>query len=244
MVTRTLARDGGGQVVATLTIANTGGTAAQNVTLSVAKIGTFSGTPLPQSLGTMAAGRFRADHRHVPRHGGSSRRPRQSHFVRKLYWCDVRQQRSHYTTVAYRAQTMTNLRNLLLTVAALAVLPGATARADSLSITFDHSILSAAPGQTVTFRGTITNLENAIVDLNSCDVNLTGPFTTDSCVDFLLFAPLFLGPHETSAPFDMFTVTVDQPFTGPFGLQFPGIFTVLGGPDGDAQNVLAQANLV
>ena len=56
VVTRTLARDGAGQVVATLTIANTGGTAAQNVTLSVAKIGTISGTPLPQSLGTIAAG--------------------------------------------------------------------------------------------------------------------------------------------------------------------------------------------
>ena len=56
VVTRTLARDGAGQVVATLTIANTGGTAAQNVTLSVAKIGTISGTPLPQSLGAIAAG--------------------------------------------------------------------------------------------------------------------------------------------------------------------------------------------
>jgi hypothetical protein len=56
VVTRTLARDGSGQVVATLTIANTGGTAAQNVTLSVAKIGTFSGSPLPQSLGTIAPG--------------------------------------------------------------------------------------------------------------------------------------------------------------------------------------------
>jgi hypothetical protein len=56
VVTRTLARDSGGQVVATLTTANTGGTAAQNVTLSVAKIGTFSGTPLPQSLGAIAAG--------------------------------------------------------------------------------------------------------------------------------------------------------------------------------------------
>jgi hypothetical protein len=56
VVTRTLARDGGGNVVATLTIANTGGTAAQNATLSVAKIGTFSGSPLPQSLGTVAPG--------------------------------------------------------------------------------------------------------------------------------------------------------------------------------------------
>jgi hypothetical protein len=138
---------------------------------------------------------------------------------------------------------MTNLRNLLLIIAALTVLPATPARADSLSIAFDHSILSAAPGQTVTFRGTITNLGNAIVDLNSCDVNLAGPFTTDSCVDFLLFAPLFLGPLETSAPFDMFSVTVDQRFTGPFGLQSPGIFTVFGGPNGDAMNVLVQANV-
>jgi len=136
---------------------------------------------------------------------------------------------------------MTNLRKLFLTVAAFAILPGATARADSIAINLMPSILSAAPGQTVTFSGTITNLANATVDLNSCDVNLAGPFTTDSCVDFLFFAPLFLGPLETSAPFDMFTVTVDQPFTGSSGLPYPGNFTVLGGPDGDAQNVLGQA---
>jgi hypothetical protein len=136
---------------------------------------------------------------------------------------------------------MTNLRNFLLTIAALAILPGAAARADSIAINFMPSTLSAMPGQTVTFSGTITNLENATVDLNSCDVNLPGQFTTDSCVAFLLSAPLFLGPLETSAPFDMFTVTVNQPFIGPIGLQPPGIFTVLGGPDGDAQNVLGQA---
>jgi hypothetical protein len=136
---------------------------------------------------------------------------------------------------------MTNLRNLLLTLAALAILPGTPARADSIAINFIPSIRSVAPGQTVTFSGTITNLVNATVNLNSCDVNLAGPFTTDSCVDFLLFAPLFLGPLETSAPFDMFTVTADQPFPGPFGLQPPGIFTVLGGLDADAQDILGQA---
>uniref|UniRef100_Q01TW4 LTD domain-containing protein n=1 Tax=Solibacter usitatus (strain Ellin6076) TaxID=234267 RepID=Q01TW4_SOLUE len=53
--TKTLARVDG-QVVATITLANTGGTAAQNVILTVAKIGTVSGTPLPQSVGTIAAG--------------------------------------------------------------------------------------------------------------------------------------------------------------------------------------------
>jgi hypothetical protein len=55
VVTRTLARING-QVVVTLTIANNGGTDAQNVMLTAAKIGTTSGTPVPQSLGTIAAG--------------------------------------------------------------------------------------------------------------------------------------------------------------------------------------------
>ncbi|HEY1497918.1 MAG TPA: choice-of-anchor X domain-containing protein, partial [Candidatus Solibacter sp.] len=56
VVTRTLAR-AGGQVVATLTISNNGGTTAQNVILTTAKIGTVSTvTPLPQSLGDIPAG--------------------------------------------------------------------------------------------------------------------------------------------------------------------------------------------
>jgi hypothetical protein len=55
VVTRTLARIAD-QVVVTLTIANNGGTAAQNVTLTAAKIGATSGTPVPQALGTIAAG--------------------------------------------------------------------------------------------------------------------------------------------------------------------------------------------
>ena len=55
VVTKSLARVNG-QVVATLTIANNGGAAAQNVSLTSAKIGTVSGTPLPQNLGAIAAG--------------------------------------------------------------------------------------------------------------------------------------------------------------------------------------------
>ena len=142
---------------------------------------------------------------------------------------------------------MTNLRKLLLTVAALAILPGAT-HAASVSITFDFPILSAQPGETVTFRGTITNLESVNVDLNSCGLTLGGQFTTDNCA--LFFAgPLFLLPNETSDPFDMFTVTVNLPYTDPFGLQPPGTFTVLGGLeinsvyDGNTQNILGEAPL-
>jgi hypothetical protein len=133
---------------------------------------------------------------------------------------------------------MTNLRNLLLTIAALSILPGAIARADTLSITFDPSILSAQPGQTITFSGSITNLENVAVFLNSCDVNIPGQFTSDCSLFF--GGPASLDPFETSAVFDLFTVTVDDPYTGAAGLQ-PGIFTVVGGVDGDAQDNLVEA---
>ena len=97
---------------------------------------------------------------------------------------------------------MTHLRNLLLTVAALSILPGAIARADSLSVTLDPSILSAQPGQTITFSGTITNLESFAVYLNSCDVNIPGQFTSD-CSPFYNL-PLSLDPFETTALFDLF----------------------------------------
>jgi len=56
VVTKTLARNGSGQVVTTLNISNTGGTDALNVQLTIGKIGATSGTPLPQTLGTVAKG--------------------------------------------------------------------------------------------------------------------------------------------------------------------------------------------
>jgi hypothetical protein len=56
VLTSKLTRGTGNVVVLTLTLANSGGAAAQSVTLTTAKIGTTSGTPLPQLLGAIAAG--------------------------------------------------------------------------------------------------------------------------------------------------------------------------------------------
>jgi hypothetical protein len=57
VVTKILARNGSGQVVATLSVSNSGGTAAQNVQLTIGKIGsTAAVTSLPLSLGTVAGG--------------------------------------------------------------------------------------------------------------------------------------------------------------------------------------------
>ena len=121
---------------------------------------------------------------------------------------------------------MTNLH-----IAILALAAGATAQAASISVSYDFPTLSARPGQTVTFRGTVTNLESVVVDLNGCSVNLTGAFTTDNCALFFFNAPLSLNPHETSFEFDMFTVTPNLPYSGSFGAQ-AGIFTVIGGLEG------------
>ncbi len=55
IVTRTLSRTGG-NVVAQITIANTGGTDATNVVITAVKIGADTATPLPVNVGTIAAG--------------------------------------------------------------------------------------------------------------------------------------------------------------------------------------------
>jgi len=141
---------------------------------------------------------------------------------------------------------MTMLRNLLFT-ATLCILSGASARAGILSLDFDLNTLTARPGQTVTARGTVTNLSAAVVDINGCSLTLPGQFTTDSCNVFLSLtgAPLFLGIGE-SATVDLFTFTPDLNFTGPYGPQPAGSFTVLGTPetsgyDPDTLNDLVDA---
>lgn len=55
VATETLSR-GATAVTAVITIANTGGTSASNVTITNVKIGADTATPLPQSIGTIAAG--------------------------------------------------------------------------------------------------------------------------------------------------------------------------------------------
>ena len=134
---------------------------------------------------------------------------------------------------------MTNLRNLLLTIAALAILPGAAARADSLSVTFDPSILSARPGQTITFSGTITNPErgHGLPERLRCE-------HTGTIYERLLALP----PQRAVLPGSARDQRLVRHVYGHrrsaihslVGLQ-SGAFTVFGGSDGDAQENLVQA---
>ena len=55
VITKVLTRTGG-DVVVQLTISNAGQTAATNVTLTSVNVGSDAAAPLPQALGTIAAG--------------------------------------------------------------------------------------------------------------------------------------------------------------------------------------------
>jgi hypothetical protein len=141
---------------------------------------------------------------------------------------------------------MRTLKAILLASAAF-VLSGATAQAGSLSLDFDFSTLIARPGQTVTARGTITNIDSSIVDLNGCSLTLPGAYTTDDCAVFLsgTGAPLFLNPGDF-ATVDLFVFTPADPFPSYGGLQPAGSFTILGtlevsGYDPNTQNDLLDA---
>jgi hypothetical protein len=71
IVTKVLTRSGE-NIVVQLTIANTGGTAASNVSLTSVKLGTTTAAPLPQSLGMIAGGGSVAATVTVPRSVGAS----------------------------------------------------------------------------------------------------------------------------------------------------------------------------
>lgn len=121
----------------------------------------------------------------------------------------------------------------------------ATASAATLTVNLDFPTLAVAPGQTVTFSGTISNGFADAVDLNSLNVNLSGSgFTVDPTPFF--FGPLTVDGNATTVNFSFFSVAVDDPFAFPSGL-YSGTIDVLGGvqvggiPDPTVQNLLGQA---
>ena len=138
-------------------------------------------------------------------------------------------------------------RNLLLPMVMLVLIGAAPAWADDLVITLNSPTLSGLPGDTLTFTGTIQNLDSAIVDLNKCQLNLSGQFVADCVLSFLTFAPYTLDPLATSFDFAMFTISVNLPYTDLPGLQ-SGSFDVLGGVEGvggydsTTQNLLGTAD--
>lgn len=142
---------------------------------------------------------------------------------------------------------MKRLPNLFLAATLFVLIPASSAWASDILVILDRSTLDAMPGDVLTFTGTLQNLDSSIVDLNLCQINMTGQFVTDCSSPFLTNAPLTLNPLDTSADFIMFTITVNLPYTDALGPQ-SGSFDVLGGVEGPGgydpttQNLLGTAD--
>lgn len=132
---------------------------------------------------------------------------------------------------------------LLLALTALSM---TTLQADVL-ITLDQPDQSGAPGSTLQFFGTITNLDTTgTVYVNSDGLNITANIGDFAIADqFFTTVPLFLSaagsPGDSSGSIELFDVTVGSPFPDPL-TAYGGNYQLLGGVDGDAQNVLGSVS--
>jgi len=125
----------------------------------------------------------------------------------------------------------------LIALTALAV---AGARAD-INITFDNAAQSGLPGATLQFFGTIDNTGFNTVFLNADSLNLAGgsDFTTNDL--FFTNAPISVAAGGSSGDIELFDVTISNPFVDTL-TTYNGTYTLIGGIDGGAQDVLAEAS--
>jgi hypothetical protein len=107
-------------------------------------------------------------------------------------------------------------------------------RADILTLTFDVSPVSASPGEDVEFTGTLTNNTDETIYINADSFTFAIPGALDDS-PFLNNAPISLAPDQVSSDFEMFDVMI--PAGTPNG-EYNGVFTVLGGSDANALDVL------
>ncbi len=134
---------------------------------------------------------------------------------------------------------MRKLRNLpviILTMAGL-LLSATAAKADPLTLTFASQYLNAAPGQTVAFSATVTDVGSSQVFLNADSTLLLSPLTLDD-TPFLINFPLSMNPGDSYTG-ELFTVTVPP---GVLTGLYPGSFQILGGSNATAQDEVAAAN--
>ncbi len=135
---------------------------------------------------------------------------------------------------------MRTIQSLKLAVVAFVLICGIS-RAASIQIDLTSPLVAGTPGSQITFNGTLMNTTLDTLFLNSAGVNLAGAFDASDLdvTPFLINAPLTLAAGDSMSAIDMFTITI------PIGLapgSYGGEFTVLGGADGSAQDILGTVD--
>src|SRR5580693_8163395 len=111
------------------------------------------------------------------------------------------------------------------------------ASADILFAALDVPTQPGAPGDTLTFSGTIANNSGTDLFVNSAEINLLGFGPNDSDLTDFIFNFTGLLPDTGSiGPADLFTVTIPGPMNT--GL-YAGTLTIQGGADALADSTLA-----
>jgi hypothetical protein len=128
---------------------------------------------------------------------------------------------------------------LLLTIG----LSSAVAHADTVTFTLTNPIqyVGGAAGGIATYiiTATASASNGAAVFLNGDSFNVAAPLTLDDS-DFFADSPFSMAPGEVDT-FDAFVVTVPA---GTTPGSYAGFFSVLGGADSNAGNVLGTVNFV
>jgi len=135
------------------------------------------------------------------------------------------------------------MKTLALSILSLGLLGAVSSQASAIGILLDAPSQSGVPGDTLVFRGVITNLdlENAVF-LNSYDLNIVAPdLAVDGLDDFFNNVPISLDAGASSGLIELFTVTIANPTLDPLGTFF-GTYTLKGGADGGAADILGFAD--
>jgi hypothetical protein len=128
--------------------------------------------------------------------------------------------------------------NLALLLLAMGFLSSSLAAyADTLSIVLTNPVQSTKVGNTLSFSATVTNTTGGDVFLNGDGFNVTAPGLLDDSGFWSNF-PFELTPGQSVSDV-LFTVNIAA--TAPYQT-YLGSFTILGGADGSAQDILGSAN--
>jgi hypothetical protein len=134
------------------------------------------------------------------------------------------------------------MKTLKLCLATLLFAAG-SAWADDLVINLDAATLTGSSGDLLSFSGTITSNDLAPIDLNDISVSLAG--NVHRRPDAVSVGAIYGRRPWNTVDFTLFTVTIDAPYTDPFG-PVEGTVTILDGVesgnvyDASAVNYLGQ----
>lgn len=123
---------------------------------------------------------------------------------------------------------------------ALAALSVGVAHAN-IFIILDNPTQTGAPGSTLQFTGITSNTGIDTVYLNGDSLNLAGGGDFSINDSFFVNVPISLVGGSSSGDIGLFDVTVSKPFDDAF-TTYSGTYTLLGGVDGNAQDVLGQTD--